>query len=145
MKSHCKECGNSVHARGLCGLHYQRAYRRKTIEVTPLVITMNCMIVGCDRPHRRNKLCDPHSSIAVKYDLTPKELAQILYGVNACQICGGNWNGRWKSPCLDHDHVTGMVRAVVCSACNLALGHSMENPDRLRAIADYIEGWQNET
>ena len=42
-------------------------------------------------------------------------------------------------PCVDHSHLTGKVRALVCHSCNLALGHMADDPDRLRAAAQYLE------
>ncbi len=43
---------------------------------------------------------------------------------------------------LDHDHITGAARAVLCGPCNSALGHAKEEPQRLIAIADYIVRFQ---
>jgi hypothetical protein len=41
-----------------------------------------------------------------------------------CAICRGDFgNGRWDSPCVDHDHVTGAVRALLCFKCNSGLGY----------------------
>lgn len=36
-----------------------------------------------------------------------------------CECCG---NLFVKTPCLDHDHVTGKFRGWICSPCNRALG-----------------------
>lgn len=44
---------------------------------------------------------------------------------------------------LDHDHNTGALRAFLCCNCNSALGLASDNPDRLRAMADYIESYRN--
>lgn len=40
---------------------------------------------------------------------------------------------------LDHDHTTGVVRAPLCGACNLMLGHAKDNADRLRSAIEYLE------
>lgn len=42
---------------------------------------------------------------------------------------------------IDHDHTTGKTRGMLCKTCNLALGHALEDPMRLRALADYIDRW----
>jgi hypothetical protein len=40
---------------------------------------------------------------------------------------------------VDHDHITGRVRALLCSGCNTGIGHLQDDPDVLRRAADYIE------
>jgi len=56
----------------------------------------------------------------------------------ACAICGKtDWNGR--GPHVDHDHVTGKIRGVLCNHCNTALGMIKDDPKIARAIADYLE------
>jgi hypothetical protein len=39
---------------------------------------------------------------------------------------------------VDHNHTTGKVRGLLCSACNLALGMVEESAERLEALAQYI-------
>jgi len=39
---------------------------------------------------------------------------------------------------IDHDHITGKVRGLLCRSCNIALGAVRDNPDRLRALIDYL-------
>lgn len=43
---------------------------------------------------------------------------------------------RWH---MDHDHATGALRGVLCAACNTALGLAGDSPERLRAMAAYLE------
>lgn len=40
---------------------------------------------------------------------------------------------------VDHNHQTGQVRKLLCHTCNTSIGLLDENPDRMRALASYIE------
>jgi hypothetical protein len=42
---------------------------------------------------------------------------------------------------VDHDHETGLVRALLCSPCNSALGLMGESPEQLQALVWYAEHW----
>jgi hypothetical protein len=57
---------------------------------------------------------------------------------NRCRICGAPPNG--KRLFIDHEHVSGRLRGLLCSNCNCGIGLFKDNPGRLRAAADYIEG-----
>ena len=45
---------------------------------------------------------------------------------------------------VDHDHLTGKVRAMLCFCCNQALGNLRDRADVARAAAAYLEhhSWQ---
>lgn len=55
---------------------------------------------------------------------------------NACAACREPFN---MTPHTDHNHTTGVVRGLLCFACNLTLGHSKENSARLLGLVDYLD------
>lgn len=59
-----------------------------------------------------------------------------------CALCSGPPSGPgaqngWFH--VDHDAKTGKVRGLLCGNCNTALGLLKDNPDVLRAGADYLD------
>lgn len=55
-----------------------------------------------------------------------------------CAICCDEL----KSPRLDHDHSTNVVRGVLCNGCNSGLGMFKDSAERLSAAIKYLEKWQ---
>jgi hypothetical protein len=70
---------------------------------------------------------------------------RYLYGVElsavrpkpaACEICQNSSN----KIVFDHCHQSGSFRGWICDPCNTALGLVKDDPERLRALARYLEG-----
>lgn len=58
----------------------------------------------------------------------------------ACAICKSTLNSsRYTKLAVDHDHLTGKVRGLLCTNCNTAIGLMKDSPLRLRAAASYLE------
>jgi len=56
-----------------------------------------------------------------------------------CSICRCTLNSsRYTKFSVDHDHRTGVVRGLLCSPCNVALGMMKDSPRRLEAAAEYL-------
>lgn len=56
---------------------------------------------------------------------------------NRCAICRADSPGH-KDWHVDHDHMTGKVRAILCCACNQGLGHFYDSPSALIESIVYL-------
>ena len=62
-----------------------------------------------------------------------------------CAICGKPESavdprtGRYMSLAVDHDHITGKIRGLLCAAHNRGVGFFQDSPESLRKAADYLE------
>lgn len=73
-----------------------------------------------------------------KYGLTLEAFRLLLSGQGGvCAIC--------LKPCMtgqrlavDHDHVTGVVRGLLCRKCNIGIGHFGEDPAVLLRAIEYL-------
>lgn len=71
-----------------------------------------------------------------KYGLTVEQFEQMVEQQgDQCAICRRTFTAE---PHIDHDHVTGQVRALLCTTCNTGLGAFLDNPDLLQAAIDYL-------
>lgn len=76
-----------------------------------------------------------------KYKLTPEEAFEF-YRRRVCEICGigvvSSDKRNRKLHDLDHDHVTGKIRGLLCSGHNRAIGFFGDDPRILDAAAVYL-------
>jgi len=61
---------------------------------------------------------------------------------NACAICGILSPG-YTGWVVDHDHETGVVRGILCGACNFGLGNFKDDTLLLRRALAYLEESRN--
>lgn len=85
--------------------------------------------------HKRNHHLIRH------FGITLDEADRLLASQNGfCAICGNSINdSRGYSPHVDHDHITGNVRGVLCFNCNSGLGAFKDDIERLRSAIAYLE------
>lgn len=73
-----------------------------------------------------------------KFGLTPEQVEVMRVQQNGtcagCQCALARAN-----ECIDHCHVTGKVRGLLCKACNIGLGMFKDQASTLRRMADYVE------
>ena len=90
--------------------------------------------VSCTMRHKRRKF----------YGLN-EDAFERMWGQQdgCCAICSVTLRPFGKDGCvIDHDHKTGRVRGLLCSPCNVALGHLKDNPLVCEAAALYLRNFQ---
>ena len=96
----------------------------------------------------RYKKTRRNQSLKERYGITQKDFEQMEKNQKGlCAICGNPEtmvrDGKLMNLSVDHNHITGKVRGLLCRMCNHKLGH-LENIDFvLRAkqyLADYDDG-----
>jgi uncharacterized paraquat-inducible protein A len=72
-----------------------------------------------------------------RYGLTQKEFEKILQDQKGrCAIC----EEMLDVPSVDHNHVSGEVRGILCRRCNSALGNFRDDPLILSKAITYLSG-----
>jgi hypothetical protein len=91
---------------------------------------------GGNEAYRRMRMNDHHMR---QYGITLDEKEEMLASQGGCAICGTRVPPRTRGWHTDHDHVTGKVRGILCSNCNLGLGYFQDNPEFLSEAINYLE------
>lgn len=60
---------------------------------------------------------------------------------NKCAVCEKEFNidTVGSKPHIDHNHVDGKVRGLLCHNCNLGLGYFKDNPEILQKAIAYLK------
>jgi hypothetical protein len=83
--------------------------------------------------------------LANHYGITEEEYTILLtIQGGKCAVCGGDNSMSRQSMRLfvDHDHLTGRVRGLLCSNCNQALGYVHDDPELLLKLIEYLKSEQ---
>lgn len=82
-----------------------------------------------------------HYYLKYKYGITEKQYDEMLKAQdNKCAICKSSTTKDKKRHrfMVDHCHVTGVVRGLLCSSCNKAIGLFHDSQDILYAAIKYL-------
>lgn len=79
------------------------------------------------------------------YGIGLPEYGEMLASQNGvCAICLkpettiDRW-GNVRNLCVDHNHVSGVVRGLLCVSCNMAIGKLGDSQETMRRAASYLE------
>src|SRR6266850_7204897 len=129
LHSWCKDCMLELRRNSKKRQALQAKIKRKYLQNTM-----------ADHIHRKDYQLRYHYGIGI--DEYKAMLEQQNY---RCAICDRQHQAEnaqgdsSRSLAVDHDHATGVVRALLCSECNRAIGYMQENPHLLRKAATYLD------
>ena len=96
-----------------------------------------CQRVGYHKKrYAKESVAERERHLVKKYGVTLVVYDAMLKAQNGCcAICGKTQS---KAFDVDHCHVTGKVRGLLCSTCNRLIGYAKDDPRILQAALRYI-------
>lgn len=96
-----------------------------------------------DKYKEQNKRANKRQRLKT-YNLSEEQYDTLLNSQNnLCAICKGpntvkhDWH-------VDHNHITGKTRGILCHYCNLMIGHAKESIFRLTQAIEYLKTYNDE-
>lgn len=127
----CKECEYKSNK-----LRYEKTH----IKIIPTKESMESKL-------RIKQEKDKRRMLLYRYNMTLEEY-NVMYEKQdkKCLICNIEFPlGTLKGLCVDHDHITNKVRALLCTSCNTLLGKIENNPAIIKNIECYISNFKLNT
>ena len=85
------------------------------------------------------KLCRNILIVSKRYKLTPEAYIELLEGQEyRCGICGTHRSKLKKGLAVDHDHITGKIRGLLCGNCNNGIGRFKDDAELLHRAIIYL-------
>jgi hypothetical protein len=144
------DCKRKQRANQLCDPH-NKSWKSNGVVPTGSVkhvvfrgIAGTCLRSDCDELTRGSGYCDRHYArmkrLINNYGLDGFDDFDRLWKRcgGRCEICGMMLELDSKDTHIDHSHVTGEVRGVLCRGCNHGLGHFQDSPERLFSAITYL-------
>lgn len=100
-----------------------------------------------DDPEIRKQIRERQSDYSLKklYGITREQYNQLLDKQNnRCAICDKHEKEFKKRLAVDHNHITGEIRGLLCNYCNRRVIGRHRDGSLLRKMADYVDqgtGW----
>jgi len=78
------------------------------------------------------------NTYGVEFDKTTKKRIRADLKTGKCKICGRKRQEGEKDFHIDHDHITGEYRGILCLQCNHALGNIQDSPLHAIGLCKYL-------
>ena len=87
------------------------------------------------------------SALKRRYGITLEQYLFLLKKQNnLCAICKeaetriDYKTNKISQLCVDHCHITGKIRGLLCFSCNIGIGKFKDDPEKLNRAANYVKG-----
>lgn len=92
------------------------------------------------RATERGKLYVLNDSLQRTYGITLEKYNELFHAQKGCcAICERHQSLFSKRLCVDHDHETNQIRALLCHHCNTALGGFSEDVNLMLKAIDFVK------
>jgi hypothetical protein len=154
-QTHCKRGHEFTPENTIVGIYRAGKYKGKSRR------TCRACKDSFDRKYYKDNLkelkayrLNYHRTVSKKKNLEEKGWTEELFESTfseqdgKCAVCGDTitvfcTKGDRTVACADHEHSDPpKPRGLLCTFCNVGLGYFRDNPDRLRAAAEYVERYQ---
>ena len=131
----CKECRNKANKR------YRELHPDKIQEHNNRL--KNWRKEYYNIPENKEKLRNNH--LKKKYNITVEEYDLLFSKQNGvCAICGKpETSTKTSNLAVDHNHLTGDIRGLLCNKCNRGLGYFEDSPELLYKAIKYLKNKEN--
>jgi hypothetical protein len=91
---------------------------------------------------------EKNRALKYKYSLSSEDYENILEKQNGvCVVCGReetavDRNGNIKKLQVDHDHITGEIRGLLCSTCNRGIGYLQDDIYIVEKALQYLKEYK---
>jgi len=130
LQSSCKECMKASKKRmRVDPVKRQREYN----------LRKKSRLANLDKARRQ----DRHRNLYRSFGIRPNDYKQLFEAQQGvCAICGkpetAILRGKVKNLAVDHCHETGVVRGLLCSRCNIAVGFLRDDVDIAQNLTTYL-------
>lgn len=135
LRCYCKECRKAYNlAHRVEKAEYNKKYRQ--IHRTKLIKQQKEY-----NQTEKGKLACRRRDLKKSFGITLEQYDEMVENQDGvCAICG-NINTKGHRLCVDHNHETGKIRALLCDNCNHLLGNAKENIIVLRSAINYLHDY----
>ncbi|MDA7514193.1 endonuclease VII domain-containing protein [bacterium] len=120
--------------------------RKERKDVRPFVVLSFCSDCRSEKNRKYNKLNGRKQRLRRRYGMTEKDYQLMLKNQNGtCAICNekekaiDKQTGKIKALSVDHSHVTGAIRGLLCQSCNVGIGQLDDNIERMNQAIKYLK------
>lgn len=80
--------------------------------------------------------------LRINFGLTMEDYEKLFTAQNGCcAICGAPQSELKRRLAVDHNHITGQIRGLLCFRCNASIGKFGDDPEMLLKAVSYLKDY----